>query len=305
MATDRLLGILTTLLQNEMVTAPQLAEKFEVSRRTISRDVDALCRAGIPLITSQGRGGGISIAAGYRLEASLLTQQEKQAMLASVKGLDGLMHSDHWQTLSEKMGVSKGKVMESDDLFLLDLRGESPDMLSQKMRMVQQAVQQGHTLCFRYYYAKGESQREVEPYRLMFYWGNWYLYAWCLQRQAFRMFKLNRLWSLEISPNGFAPRPVTLPVRNYNDAHIQPIELVALVKPHAKYRLIEEYGPACCTQQADGSILFKQNFYDKDYMQSYLLGMGSDIQVLEPQWVVESLVDYAQKIIALYIKQDS
>lgn len=104
MRTDRLLGILTTLLQNGAVTAPQLAEKFEVSRRTITRDIDALGRAGIPLVTTQGKGGGIAIAAGYRLEAALLTQDELQAILAGVKSLDGLLNSDHMAALAEKLG---------------------------------------------------------------------------------------------------------------------------------------------------------------------------------------------------------
>lgn len=73
MKLDRLLGILTLLLQNDRITTPYLAERFEVTRRTVSRDIDALCRAGIPIVTHQGFGGGISIAEGFRLDKSVLT----------------------------------------------------------------------------------------------------------------------------------------------------------------------------------------------------------------------------------------
>ena len=169
MRTDRLLGILTTLLQNGAVTAPQLAEKFEVSRRTITRDIDALGRAGIPLVTTQGKGGGIAIAAGYRLEAALLTQDELQAILAGVKSLDGLLNSDHMAALAEKLGAGRRQVLEADDLFLIDLATYYKDDLAKKMALVQRAAREKHTLRFCYYYAKGENMREVEPYRLVFH----------------------------------------------------------------------------------------------------------------------------------------
>ncbi len=81
MKIDRLIGILSILLQEEKTTAPELAERFEVSRRTINRDIDALCKAGIPIRTAQGTSGGISIMAGYRMEKTLLTSKDMQMIL--------------------------------------------------------------------------------------------------------------------------------------------------------------------------------------------------------------------------------
>ena len=93
MKLDRLIGILSILLQRERVTAPELAERFEVSRRTIQRDVEALCRAGIPLVTVQGAGGGISILEGYRVDRTVLTGPEMQDILAGLRSLDlSLIH---------------------------------------------------------------------------------------------------------------------------------------------------------------------------------------------------------------------
>lgn len=71
MKTERLLGIVMVLLQQDKVTAPQLAERFEVSRRTINRDIEDICKAGIPLVTEQGRGGGISILDSYKVDTAL------------------------------------------------------------------------------------------------------------------------------------------------------------------------------------------------------------------------------------------
>ena len=87
MKLDRLLGILTVLLQNDRVTAPYLAERFEVNRRTIGRDIDILCQAGIPIVTHQGTGGGISIAEGFKLDKSVLTTSELSGIIAALKGL--------------------------------------------------------------------------------------------------------------------------------------------------------------------------------------------------------------------------
>ena len=88
MKIDRLIGILSILLQQERVTAPYLAERFEVSRRTINRDIEDLCKAGIPLVTAQGANGGISIMEGYRLNRTLLTSSDMQAILAGLRSLD-------------------------------------------------------------------------------------------------------------------------------------------------------------------------------------------------------------------------
>ena len=93
MKIDRLIGILSILLQQEKVTAPYLAEKFEVSRRTINRDIEDICKAGITLVTTQGPNGGISIMEGYRIDRTVLTSSEMQSILTGLRSLDlSLIH---------------------------------------------------------------------------------------------------------------------------------------------------------------------------------------------------------------------
>ena len=88
MKIDRLIGILSILLQEEKTTAPELAERFEVSRRTINRDIEDLCKAGIPIKTAQGTGGGISIMDGYRMDRTILSSKDMQMILAGLRSLD-------------------------------------------------------------------------------------------------------------------------------------------------------------------------------------------------------------------------
>ena len=99
----RRIGILSVLLQKDKTTAPELAEKFEVSRRTISRDIETLCRAGIPIRTVQGAGGGISIMEGYRMDRTLLTSKDMQMILAGLRSLDSVSGSRYYEQLMEQL----------------------------------------------------------------------------------------------------------------------------------------------------------------------------------------------------------
>ena len=111
MKIDRLIGILSILLQQEKVTAPYLAEKFEVTRRTISRDIENLCKAGIPIVTAQGKNGGISIMDGYRFDRTLLTSSDMQAILAGLRSLDSVSGTRRYAQLMEKLSAGTGELV--------------------------------------------------------------------------------------------------------------------------------------------------------------------------------------------------
>ena len=121
MKIDRLIGILSILLQQERVTAPYLAEKFEVSRRTINRDIEDLCRAGIPLVTVQGAGGGISIMEGYKIDSTLLTSAEMQAILAGLRSLDSVSKTNRYAQLMEKLSAGASDLLPGGQHILIDL----------------------------------------------------------------------------------------------------------------------------------------------------------------------------------------
>ena len=107
MKIDRLIGIITTLQQKKIVTAPYLAEKFEVSRRTINRDIEDICKAGIPVITTQGANGGISIMEGFSLDTTIFTEQELTAIFTGLKSLDSVSNSAFAEKLAQKIGGSE------------------------------------------------------------------------------------------------------------------------------------------------------------------------------------------------------
>ena len=121
MKIDRLIGILSVLLQQEMITAPELAEKFEVSRRTINRDIEALCKAGISIRTIQGVGGGIRIMEGFSMDRMLLTSKDMQMIMAGLRSLDSVSGSHYYGQLMEKIKPGSSNLISGRDSILIDL----------------------------------------------------------------------------------------------------------------------------------------------------------------------------------------
>ena len=188
MKIDRMIGILSILLQQEKVTAPYLAEKFEVSRRTINRDIEALCMAGIPLVTEPGQNGGVSIMEGYKIDRTVFTTQDMQAILAGLRSLDSISGTNQYQQLMEKLSVGASNLIAGDTHILIDLSSWYKSALSPKIELLHNAILSTNKVTFTYHSPKGESQRTIEPYDLIFQWAGWYLWGWCERREAFRLF---------------------------------------------------------------------------------------------------------------------
>ena len=133
MKIDRLIGILSVLLQEEKVTAPYLAQMFEVSRRTINRDIEDLCKAGIPISTVQGVGGGIRIMDGYRMDRTILTSKDMQVIMAGLRSLDSVSGSHYYGQLMEKIKAGSSKYVSGSESILIDLSFWYKDSLSWKI----------------------------------------------------------------------------------------------------------------------------------------------------------------------------
>lgn len=282
MKLDRLIGILALLLQRESITAPELAARFEVSRRTILRDVDALCRAGIPIVSRQGAGGGFSIMDGYRVDRALLTGAEMRAILTGLRTLDSVSGMQRYAQLMEKLSAGSSSMLPGDDHILIDLASWYRGPLSEKIELIHAAIEAGRRVTFRYYAPSGESEREIEPYFLVFQWSSWYVYGWCLARRDWRLFKLNRLAELTMG-EAFEKRDAPWP--DLSNARVFPERwrVKALVEPQCRWRLIEEYGADCYQEQPDGRLLFEAGFADLDNALTWLLSFGDGAEVLEPR----------------------
>ena len=300
MKIDRLIGILSVLLQEEKTTAPELAEKFEVSRRTINRDIEDLCKAGIPIRTAQGTGGGISIMDGYRMDRTILTSKDMQMILAGLRSLDSVSGSSYYGQLMEKIQAGSSEFVTGRDSILIDLSSWYRDSLAPKIETIQDAIGDRHLIRFRYYAPSGESDRTVEPYYLVFRWSSWYPWGWCLKRKDFRLFKLNRMDGVQKTVKSFECREVAMPDLSTEKIFSGEIKVKALFEADQKWRLVEEFGPLCFTENDDGRLLFTADYTDIENLVTWIMTFGDKAELIEPQEARKKISIMVQKMTTVY-----
>lgn len=299
MKIDRLIGILSILLQQKKVTAPYLAEIFEVSRRTINRDIENICKAGIPLTTSQGVNGGIAIMEGYKIDKTLLSSAELQSILAGLKSLDSVAGTNQYRQLIDKLAVSGGAT-QPDNHIVIDLSSHYKNSLAPKFETIKKAIDQRRLITFYYYSPKGESSRQIEPYLIVYQWSSWYIWGYCQDRCDFRHFKLNRLWDLQVREETYKPRD--LPKYNSQEQLAMPsqIHLVAEFDPIMKWRLIDEYGLDCYQMTQEGKLRFEFYFSSQENLFSWLLSFGDGVELIKPEALRKDFLMIAKKLVKKY-----
>lgn len=300
MKIDRLLAIITILLQQERVTAPALAERLEVSRRTIHRDIDDICKAGIPVATSQGANGGISIAEGFKLDKNVFTADELQSIITGLNSLQSVSDTVKIQSLISKLNAGVNTELSTGCKIHIDLASHYKASITDKINLLKKAVVEKRLVSFDYYSEKGHSTRIIEPYSIFFRWSAWYVLGYCVNRNDFRLFKLNRIWKHTILDSFFSPREI--PEQKLDFDHHLPDQhkITILFDPSVKYRIVEEYGPDCYTITEDERLLFKTGYTNRDFIIGWVLGFGDKACVLEPPDIAQEILDKAKKIIRLY-----
>lgn len=300
MKIDRLLGIVTTLLQCDKITAPELAGRFEVSRRTIYRDIDDICKAGIPIISVQGGDGGISISEGYKLDKNVLTVDELQNIITGLKSLGSVSDAARIEMLINKLSPKNEAVVSLKDNILIDLSSHYKSSLSEKITMLKRAISENKLVNFDYYSEKGQTNRTIEPYFLTFKWTAWYVFGYCTDKRDYRLFKLNRLWRHMILDDVFIPREIPVEELDFDDYFVDGNKITVIFDKASEYRLIEEYGPECYEVMGDGRLKFSVGYTNKDYILSWILGFGDKAKIVEPEDMVKELTQLAKNIITKY-----
>lgn len=294
MTIDRLIGILAVLLREGQVTAGSLADRFEVSVRTIRRDIDRLCQAGIPLRTARGAGGGVSIMEGYDLDRTVLTDADRGAILAGLRSLDSVSGTGYYRQLMEKL--PRPDAGSGDDCVVIDLASWYGPALAPRLAALKEACARRKLARFTYCAPSGESVRTVEPDKLVFRWASWYLHGWCRDRGDWRLFKLNRMLALEILEETFSPRPAPWPVTPAERVYPDRLQAAIRFAPSARWRLVDEYGADSFRPQSDGSLLFCRGFPDQEELVRWVLTFGEAAEILSPESARRALGELGKKM---------
>lgn len=289
MKIDRLIGILSILLQRDKITAAELAEKFEVSRRTIVRDIEDISKAGIPIAASQGRNGGISIMDGFKLDRTLLSSEDMKAILTGLQGLDSVSESSRYRRLMEKLGAENAANTESDgNSIIVDLSSWDKSMVSSKLEIIKSAIGNHEKISFMYYSPERTEERTIEPYRLVFQWASWYAWGYCEKRKDYRMFKLTRMTGLRASGESFPPREI--PAYSCDKLRHTKGEIAVTVRfdSSVMWRLVDEFGAEYLSSAAngnfdkDGGITLDFTWSDVPSFFSYIAGFRDAAEIIAP-----------------------
>ncbi|MBQ8150038.1 MAG: WYL domain-containing protein [Clostridia bacterium] len=300
MKSSRLFHIIHRLLRDGRTTAPALARELEVSVRTIHRDVEALCEAGVPILTEQGRGGGLSLMEGFALPGALMTPEEQAQLLLAVKSAGSLTGTDASGLMLKLGGLFR---RQGDDWLSVDLsRWGCRQGDDRRFRQVQQAILQRQCLTFVYTGANGESSRTVRPARLVYKASAWYLQGFCLSRQAFRTFKLSRIRQLTVTDETFEPLPEPPPIESFSGIGQDP-EVVLRFPASLAFRVYDEFDGDAIRQESDGSLTVTARMPINDgWLYGYLMSFGGAAQVIAPAQLKAGLAIHAKRMAALYEK---
>ncbi|WNS44158.1 YafY family protein [Paenibacillus sp. MMS20-IR301] len=309
MKIDRLISIIMILLERDKVSASKLAEMFEVTPRTIFRDIDSINQAGIPIVTYPGVRGGIAIMEQYKIEKRLFTISDITALLT---GLGSIHSTLSGEEILNAMAKVKGLIPEEQVREIEQKSGQividhapwlGNKILHLKLSDIRAAMDDHRLLAFSYSDQAGrQSSREVEPYRLIMKDSNWYLQGYCTSRQDFRIFRLSRITALEVLEGTFLPRefdpgPLAPPGQEM-------ITLKLLIEPPLRDLMLELAGEENVIACGDNRFTVHFPFAENDFGYNMLLRMGDQCECLEPPHVRAELVRRIKGLLAIYEGED-
>ena len=268
MQESRLFRIVYYLLEKGQATAPELAERFEVSVRTIYRDIDSLSGAGIPIYAESGRNGGIRLMTGFVLDQAVLSKEEKQEILAALQSINitqNISESQILQKLSAVFGLSSENWLEVD----FSRWGDQKKLDNEKFELLKKAVIHCKSVKIHYAGTNGtERERIVQPYKLVYKAKAWYLRAFCTEKQDMRTFKLNRILDYEMLEEGFVRR--NFPA-DPDDVEIDcPLVTLRFPKEMA-YRVYDEFDKTQIRIQENGDLVASAAMPEGAWLTGFLL----------------------------------
>lgn len=338
---DRLLNMVALLANRRQMKAQELAEHFGVSVRTIYRDADTISLAGFPIVSYPGAGGGLGIAEGFRLDRTVLSEEELYSVLMALHSTSGLWPGETGSAALEKLkAVLAGacrteaehvRFLEGMDSLHVDYTPwNRPEGYAEELAMLRQGIEACRLVRFRYFNAGGEAgERLVEPHTLVMKSGQWYLYAYCLHRRDFRLFRLSRLREPEVMGEQFRRRetdPDSLPWNNQWPMEGSLVEL-KLRFPARLRPLVEEWfgGGLVCVEEAETAeraeleseeankhavirqttvrefeeeLITTVRMPEDNRLMGFLLSFGEVVEVLEPEHIRRRLRETALAVAA-------
>lgn len=297
MQINRMFETVYLLLNRKSMTARELADHFGVSQRTVYRDIDALSQAGIPVYASKGRGGGISLMDRFVLNRSVFSKEEQEEILTALQGMAALQlptESPVLQKLTAFFGTQQANWVEVDF-------SDWSYTKQKELALIKASILNKQRIAFTYHNAAGEtSTRRVEPLQLWFKSRAWYLRAFCLDRDAPRIFKLSRMRGVRSLEEGFQR---SYPLEEA-PAYVAPEKPVAhlemRIHPSMAYRVYDEFAEEHIKKDEEGYFLVSAWFPEDEWVYGTLLSYGSALELLYPPHIRNILRQRMEEALQYY-----
>lgn len=293
---NRMLGMIYLLMNKGTVTAGELAERFEVSVRTIYRDVEALSMAGIPVYARKGKNGGICLTEEFVLNKMLVSQKEQQEILAALASLKETGVGESGEILDKLGDFFKTEAQNWVAIDFSDWSGRRKELYEQ----LREAILNRHVISFDYYGQHGEmSGRIVEPIQLLFKEYTWYVRAFCRVRQDMRLFKVMRMKRVRVLEETFVPACDADAERAFGigeDERLMEeseglVRIVLWIHGREAYRIYDRFEEEEITRLPDGNFRVEIDSLPDDWIYGVILSFGPSARVLEPEWVQNEIHD--------------
>lgn len=308
MKLERLLSIILLLLNKERISAQKLADTFEVSLRTIYRDLDTLNRAGFPIQTQPGVGGGIEISKDYKLDRQVFSTSDLTSILLGLSNFANVLQGDaQIHAITKIRSLIPVANVKAIDLKVKQIHIDLNPWLGNKniqaiIDIIRRALDDQKLLTFDYTDRHGrQSSRQVEPYQLVLKSHHWYFQAFCLEKQDFRLFRCSRLANLHLSSETFNPRVYQEPLLNVHDI-IAPLQTTIKLRIHQSLRdrLLDFCPIDCFITDDETHDLVNFPFIENDYYYSILLSFGKQCECLGPAPIRQEMKKRLVEMLSLY-----
>lgn len=300
MQINRLLEMVYILFDKKTITAKELARHFEVSQRTIYRDLDILSEAGIPIYASKGKGGGIHILENYVIKKSMVSQKEQLEIIASLQGMKALNVPDV-DSILKKLAI----LFQRNEPNWIDVdfsRWGSGENEKDKFRILKTAIINKICIKFDYFSSYGEkSERFIEPLQLLFKGQSWYVYGFCTVRNAYRLFRVTRIKNLSMTNENFKRELTTEYNKSVFSGEVEPITLSIKIESAMAYRVYDEFEEEEIWINKDGSFTVTTNIPENEWLYGYILSFGDYGEVLQPSYLRNIIKTKLEKNIKKYL----
>lgn len=295
---NRLFEIVYILLQKKKVTAKELAERFEVSTRTIYRDVETLSRANVPIYATQGKDGGIALLDKYVLNKTILSEEEQNQILFALQSMKNVSGQNERGVL-EKLSTLFNKAV--NDWIKIDFSGWEKDSAQEtKFEIIKKAILNKNRIEFVYYNSNGEeSKRVVEPLQIWFKDKSWYVMSYCKLKENYRIFKIARMKEVKILKEQFERE---LPKEQKDEqCDFKIISLKLEISKAMAYRVYDEFENESIRKKENGNFIVKVDYPETEWVYCYLLSFGEYAKVLSPKKVRKIIKHKLEKSLENYL----